>query len=41
MIYRNAVELLEVKAEELVGSIEYSSTHILHLEIWLGLLLVE
>ena len=41
MIYRDILKCLEIETEELVGSIEHTLTHILHLEIWLGLLLIE
>ncbi len=41
MIYRDILKFLEVQTEKLVSSVEDASTHILHLEIRLCLLLVE
>ena len=41
MIYRDILKLLEVQTKELVGSIEHTLADVFHLEVRLGLLLIE
>ena len=41
MVYRNVLELLILETPELCGKVKHTLTHILHLEVWLGLFLVK